>query len=157
MTREEQMQQLASFKAQFVAIVISIFIAPVISSVFISFIFMELSMFLPVLMFCWIGTLIIGVPVSIVLERAVRSVKRGKFVLSLLLHSAAGALVVALYVYYAFASENGSNAGGGFGGIEWFMCICGLINALVYCLCLYAFRSWAVNRRVNQQSNETSN
>ncbi|SDS36157.1 hypothetical protein SAMN05444162_1311 [Paenibacillaceae bacterium GAS479] len=149
MTREEQMLQLASFKAKFVAILLSIFIAPFISSVFISFMFLEPSAFLPVLMFCWIGTLIIGVPVSIVLERALRSVKRGRFMLSLLLHSAAGALLVALYVYYAYAAKNGENAGAGFGDTEWFMCICGLINAFVYCMCLYGFRSWAVNRRVN--------
>lgn len=87
----------------------------------------------------------IGFPASLILELALRRMWRGHIFLSLALHGAAGWLLVAAY---STAVDEGTAANGDLelGFSELFMPLCGMINALMYCVCLYSLRSWREKR-----------
>lgn len=134
-----------TMKVLVISTLLAVLIAPILSAGIISLFFMSIYMYIFVLIFSWIGVAMIGFPASLILELALRRMRRGRFFLSLLLHGAAGWLLVAAY---STAMDEGNATSGDFdlGLSELFMPLCGMINALMYCVCLYSLRSWGDKR-----------
>ncbi|MGN7455938.1 hypothetical protein ACTHPH_14100 [Paenibacillus pasadenensis] len=133
-------------KAELASHLAALFVAPLLASIGISLFLLEPAALIYVLLFSWIGTLCVAMPVSWMIGRIVgKKDGSGRALLSVLLHGAAGG---ALMLAFNALAEPGSLAPGGFG---WLFVLSGAANGFAYGLIRLAVRSLVIGREPFQK------
>ncbi|MGO4372773.1 hypothetical protein [Paenibacillus sp. 2TAB19] len=125
----------------FVSILLSIFTSSLLSAFIISLMFFVLPAIFIVVIYCFIGTALLGAPVSFVIHMMVKSERLYAIFIKLVLHIAAAALFIMLF----FIDEmNGQNIL--YSGAILFL-ISAVINAIIYFVIYTCIRRFLFNDR----------
>jgi hypothetical protein len=125
----------------FVSMLLSIFTSSFLSALVISLLFFELPAVFFVVIYCFVGTALLGAPLSFLIHMMVKSERVYAIFIKFVLHIVAAALLVMLF----FIDEmNGQNIR--YSGAILFL-IAAVINALIYFVSYTCIRRFLFNDR----------